>query len=66
MEGYPQVRLLEVDALDRLDLTRALPEGSFEVEKKRRRTGTEHGDLGIAAALLIVLGPPVIKALSTW
>lgn len=60
-----RLRLLDLDVLDARELQRLLPRGSFEVEKKPLHPG-QHGDLGITAAIVLLVSPPVIKALAAW
>lgn len=63
--GSSEVRLVDIDPLDLRELQGVLPQGSFRLEREEMN-GTEHGDLGVTAVLLLVVGPAAIKALSAW
>ena len=60
-----EIRLVDVEPLDLRELERLLPEGTYRVEREEV-AGAEHGDLGLTAVLVLVIGPPVIKALAAW
>lgn len=64
-DPMPRLRLLDLNVLDARELQKLLPKGSYEVERKQVGRG-EHGDLGITEALVILLSPLVIQAISAW
>jgi hypothetical protein len=64
-DSVARLRLLDLDVLDARELQRLLPQGSYKVEQKELRPG-EHGDLGLTAAIVVVLAPPVLQAITSW
>jgi len=64
-EPAPRLRLLDLDMLDARELERLLPQGSYALERRRLGPG-EHGDLGLTAAIVALVSPPVIAAITMW
>jgi len=61
----PRLRLLDLSALDVSELKRLLPPESYEVEKEQLPPG-QHGDLGVTAAMVVLVSPLVIQAITAW
>jgi hypothetical protein len=64
-DAMPRLRLLDLNVLDARELQKLLPKGSYQVERKPLNRG-DHGDLGLTEALVILLSPLVIQAISAW
>lgn len=61
----PRLRMLELSVLDARELQRLLPAGSYQVEQDKLHPG-EHGDLGITVAIVVLITPSVIQAITAW
>jgi hypothetical protein len=61
----PRLRLLDLNALDARELERSLPNGSYQIEQEKLQRG-EHGDLGATAAIVVLVSPLVIQAITAW
>jgi hypothetical protein len=62
-DADPRLRLLDLDALEVRELQSLLPNGSYVIEKEQV---SGYGDLGLTAAILLVVTPPVLSALAAW
>jgi len=64
-EHVLRLRLIDLDVLDMRELQRSLPPGSYEIEREQL-PGGQHGDLGLTEAIVVLIVPPVLQAITAW